>query len=109
MIQRQTKLRQKTFGKSGTRRIVPGQYLAVEPKGRTVMISARRQSSSTSSIAIPPRISLLEAHKDYAIIHHIVALDCRVRKSDVRRPQRGSGPTPSEPTRPDVRRSILLV
>lgn len=29
---------QETFGKSGCRRIVPGQYLAIEPKGRAVMI-----------------------------------------------------------------------
>ena len=27
-----------TFGKSGCRRIVPGQYLAIDPKGRAVMI-----------------------------------------------------------------------
>ena len=29
---------QETFGKSGCRRIVPGQFLAVDPKGRAVMI-----------------------------------------------------------------------
>nr|GEW42316.1 spliceosome-associated protein 130 A [Tanacetum cinerariifolium] len=28
------KVHQETFGKSGSRRIVPGQYLAVDPKGR---------------------------------------------------------------------------
>ena len=28
------------FGKTGCRRIVPGQYLAVDPKGRAIMISA---------------------------------------------------------------------
>ena len=27
-----------TFGKTGCRRIVPGQYLAADPKGRAVMI-----------------------------------------------------------------------
>ena len=32
------KVHQETFGKSGCRRIVPGQYLAVDPKGRSVMI-----------------------------------------------------------------------
>lgn len=31
-------IHQETFGKSGCRRIVPGQYLAVDPKGRAVMI-----------------------------------------------------------------------
>ena len=34
------KLLEETYGKSGCRRIVPGQYLAVDPKGRAVMISA---------------------------------------------------------------------
>jgi len=33
-----TKVHQETFGKSGCRRIVPGQYLAVDPKGRSAMI-----------------------------------------------------------------------
>lgn len=33
-------MHQETFGKSGCRRIVPGQYLAVDPKGRAVMIGA---------------------------------------------------------------------
>jgi splicing factor 3B subunit 3 len=34
------KIHQETFGKSGARRIVPGQYIAVDPKGRAVMIGA---------------------------------------------------------------------
>ncbi len=29
-----------TYGKSGCRRIVPGQYLACDPKGRAIMIGA---------------------------------------------------------------------
>ena len=33
-----SQIHQETFGKSGCRRIVPGQYLAVDPKGRAVMI-----------------------------------------------------------------------
>ncbi|KAJ6350170.1 hypothetical protein OIU78_006360 [Salix suchowensis] len=33
------KIHQETFGKSGCRRIVPGQYLAVDPKGRARHIS----------------------------------------------------------------------
>lgn len=32
------RVHQETFGKSGCRRIVPGQYLAIDPKGRAVMI-----------------------------------------------------------------------
>jgi splicing factor 3B subunit 3 len=27
-----------TFGKTGCRRIIPGQYIAVDPKGRALMI-----------------------------------------------------------------------
>ena len=34
------KLQQETFGKSGSRRTVPGQYLAVDPKGRSIMLGA---------------------------------------------------------------------
>lgn len=33
-----SQVHQETFGKSGCRRIVPGQYLAVDPKGRAIMI-----------------------------------------------------------------------
>lgn len=32
------KVHQETFGKTGCRRIVPGQYLAIDPKGRSIMI-----------------------------------------------------------------------
>lgn len=35
---------QETFGKSGCRRIVPGQYLAVDPKGRAIMIGKIRSN-----------------------------------------------------------------
>ena len=35
------KIHQETFGKSGCRRIVPGQFLAVDPKGRAVMIGEK--------------------------------------------------------------------
>ena len=34
------KVHQETFGKSGCRRIVPGQYLATDPKGRACMVAA---------------------------------------------------------------------
>ena len=74
------KLHQETFGKSGVRRIVPGQYLAADPKGRSVMISAmekaklvyilNRDTAAHLTISSP-----LEAHKNTAIIHHIVGLD----------------------------------
>ncbi|KAE9403897.1 hypothetical protein BT96DRAFT_964384 [Gymnopus androsaceus JB14] len=74
------KLHQETYGKSGARRIVPGQYLAVDPKGRSVMISSmekaklvyilNRDAAANLTISSP-----LEAHKNGAIIHHIVGLD----------------------------------
>ena len=32
------KVHQETFGRSGNRRVVPGQYLASDPKGRAVLI-----------------------------------------------------------------------
>ncbi|KAI7697896.1 hypothetical protein SSS_07850 [Sarcoptes scabiei] len=40
------KVHQETFGKSGCRRIVPGQYLAIDPKGRAVMIGAVEKQNS---------------------------------------------------------------
>ncbi|KAF9073666.1 CPSF A subunit region-domain-containing protein [Rhodocollybia butyracea] len=74
------KLHQETFGKSGARRIVPGQYLAVDPKGRSVMISAMEKSKlvyilNRDAAANLTISSPLEAHKNGAIIHHIVGLD----------------------------------
>ncbi|PLW12995.1 hypothetical protein PCANC_20927 [Puccinia coronata f. sp. avenae] len=74
------KLHQETYGKSGPRRVVPGQYLATDPKGRAVMIAAieksklvyilNRDSAANLTISSP-----LEAHKSNAIIHHIVGVD----------------------------------
>src|SRR5258706_2292823 len=74
------KLYQETYGKSGARRIVPGQYLATDPKGRSVMVSAmekaklvyvlNRDAAANLTISSP-----LEAHKHQAIIHYIVGVD----------------------------------
>jgi splicing factor 3B subunit 3 len=74
------KLHQETFGKSGARRIVPGQYLATDPKGRAVMIAAvekaklvyilNRDAAANLTISSP-----LEAHKNSTIIHNIVGVD----------------------------------
>ncbi|KAH9985372.1 mono-functional DNA-alkylating methyl methanesulfonate N-term-domain-containing protein [Russula vinacea] len=55
------KVHQETFGKSGARRIVPGQYLATDPKGRAVMIAAVEKSKL--------------AHRSSSIVHHIVGVD----------------------------------
>ncbi|CAG8605229.1 6855_t:CDS:10 [Paraglomus brasilianum] len=75
-----TKVHQETFGKSGCRRIVPGQYLAVDPKGRSAMIGAiekqklvyilNRDSAANLTISSP-----LEAHKSHTIVHHCIGLD----------------------------------
>ena len=65
------KIHQETFGKSGCRRIVPGQYMAADPKGRAVMISAaekqklvyilNRDSAARLTISSP-----LEGHSLFA-------------------------------------------
>ncbi|XP_077216205.1 spliceosome-associated protein 130 A [Tasmannia lanceolata] len=75
------KIHQETFGKSGCRRIVPGQYLAVDPKGRAVMIGAcekqklvyvlNRDTSARLTISSP-----LEAHKSYTIVYSVAGVDC---------------------------------
>lgn len=74
------KLHQETFGKSGCRRIVPGQYLAVDPKGRAVMIGAvekqklvyilNRDAQARLTISSP-----LEAHKGSTLVYHMVGVD----------------------------------
>lgn len=74
------KVHQETYGKTGCRRIVPGQYMAADPKGRAVMVAAvekqklvyilNRDSSANLTISSP-----LEAHKSHTINHHMVAVD----------------------------------
>ena len=74
------KIHQETYGKSGSRRIVPGEYLAVDPKGRACMIGAlekqkfvyvlNRDSDAQLTISSP-----LEAHKSFHITYDIVGLD----------------------------------
>ncbi|KAM7539389.1 hypothetical protein Aperf_G00000052295 [Anoplocephala perfoliata] len=74
------KIQQETFGKSGCRRIIPGQYLAVDPKGRALMVGAvekqklvyvmNRDSQARLTISSP-----LEAHKSNTFVYHIVGVD----------------------------------
>ncbi|RDW65780.1 DDB1/RSE1 family protein [Aspergillus mulundensis] len=69
-----------TFGKSGVRRVVPGQYLAVDPKGRACLIASveknklvyvlNRNSQAELTISSP-----LEAHKPQTLVFSIIALD----------------------------------
>jgi splicing factor 3B subunit 3 len=74
------KIHQETYGKTGCRRIVPGQYLAVDPKGRAFMIGAvekqkfvyimNRDTNNKLTISSP-----LEAHKSHTIIFDICGVD----------------------------------
>jgi splicing factor 3B subunit 3 len=69
-----------TFGKSGIRRVIPGQYLAVDPKGRACLISSaeknklvyvlNRNAQAELTISSP-----LEAHKPQTLVFALVALD----------------------------------
>ncbi|PAN03925.1 hypothetical protein PAHAL_1G029300 [Panicum hallii] len=75
------KVHQETFGKSGCRRIVPGQLLAVDPKGRALCIAAlekqklvyvlNRDAAARLTISSP-----LEAHKSNTLTFSLTALDC---------------------------------
>uniref|UniRef100_A0A915JI41 Splicing factor 3B subunit 3 n=1 Tax=Romanomermis culicivorax TaxID=13658 RepID=A0A915JI41_ROMCU len=74
------KIHQETFGKSGCRRIVPGEFLATDPKGRAIMIGAcekqklvyimNRDASARLTISSP-----LEAHKSQTICFCIAGVD----------------------------------
>ncbi|KAK8115046.1 Pre-mRNA-splicing factor rse-1 [Apiospora kogelbergensis] len=69
-----------TFGKSGLRRVIPGQYLACDPKGRACLIASveknklvyvlNRNSQAELTISSP-----LEAHKAGTLVLAMVALD----------------------------------
>ncbi|KAJ4252006.1 pre-mRNA-splicing factor rse1 [Fusarium torreyae] len=69
-----------TFGKSGVRRTVPGEYLAADPKGRACIIASieknklvyvlNRNSQAELTISSP-----LEAHKHGVLVLSLVALD----------------------------------
>lgn len=69
-----------TYGKSGIRRIVPGQYLAVDPKGRAALIASveknklvyvlNRDSAANVTISSP-----LEAHTPRTIVYDVISVD----------------------------------
>ncbi|KAK3380060.1 Pre-mRNA-splicing factor rse-1 [Lasiosphaeria ovina] len=69
-----------TFGKSGSRRVVPGQYLAADPRGRACLIASieknklvyvlNRNAQAELTISSP-----LEAHKHGVLVLSLVALD----------------------------------
>jgi splicing factor 3B subunit 3 len=69
-----------TFGKTGVRRVVPGQYLAVDPKGRATMIASveknklvyvlNRDANTNITISSP-----LEAHTPRTLVYTVVGVD----------------------------------
>jgi splicing factor 3B subunit 3 len=75
-----SRLHLETFGKSGVRRVVPGEYLAADPKGRACLIASveknklvyvlNRNSQAELTISSP-----LEAHKPGVLVLSMVALD----------------------------------
>ena len=74
------KVHQETYGRSGCRRIVPGEYLAMDPSGRACMIGAiekqkfvyvlNRDLHHKLTISSP-----LEAHKSGTLVYALTALD----------------------------------
>eukprot|EP00756_Hemistasia_phaeocysticola_P054666 Hpha_TRINITY_DN30578_c0_g1::TRINITY_DN30578_c0_g1_i1::g.193750::m.193750/K12830/SF3B3, SAP130, RSE1; splicing factor 3B subunit 3 len=74
------KIHQETFGRSGCRRAVPGQYLAVDPRGRATMIGAIEKQKfvyilSRDTDGRPSISSPLEAHKSSTVTYALVGLD----------------------------------
>ncbi len=73
-------MHQETYGKTGCRRVVPGQFLASDPKGRAIMCAAvekqklvyvmNRDASNRLTISSP-----LEAHKASTLVLGIVGVD----------------------------------
>jgi splicing factor 3B subunit 3 len=69
-----------TYGKSGVRRVVPGEYLAVDPKGRAIMVASIEKNklvyiltrSGQTDITIS---SPLEAHKPQTLVYYLLGLD----------------------------------
>lgn len=74
------RLHLETFGKSGVRRVIPGQYLACDPKGRACLIASveknklvyvlNRNAQAELTISSP-----LEAHRPHCLVFALVALD----------------------------------
>lgn len=73
-------LYQETFGKSGARRMVPGQWLTADPRGRSIMVGAIEKAKlvyvlnrNAEGKLFPS--SPLEAHKQNAIISAMIGVD----------------------------------
>lgn len=69
-----------TYGKSGIRRVIAGEYIGVDPKGRALIIGAierqkfvyvlNRDANAKLTISSP-----LEAHKSHMICHALTGID----------------------------------
>mmetsp|Transcript_8533 Transcript_8533/g.28705 ORF Transcript_8533/g.28705 Transcript_8533/m.28705 type:complete len:1198 (+) Transcript_8533:128-3721(+) len=75
------KVHQETFGKSGCRRVVPGQFLCADPKGRAICIGAIEKSKLVYVLNRDNKANLtisspLEANKSQTIVFHMCGLDC---------------------------------
>lgn len=69
-----------TFGKSGVRRVVPGEYLAVDPKGRAIMIASPEKNKLVYILTRSGQMDIsisspLEAHKPQTLIYCLIGLD----------------------------------
>ena len=75
-----TKIHQETFGKTGCRRIVPGEFLATDPKGRAIMIGAIEKQKFVYIINhdLENKMTIsspLEAHKAFSLCFDMIGLD----------------------------------
>ncbi|KAI1869836.1 uncharacterized protein JN550_005426 [Neoarthrinium moseri] len=69
-----------TFGKSGVRRVVPGQYLAADPKGRACLVASVERSKFIYVLDRNAQAELtisspLVAHRQGTIVLSLIALD----------------------------------
>eukprot|EP00388_Colpodella_angusta_P000978 GDKJ01003288.1.p1 GENE.GDKJ01003288.1~~GDKJ01003288.1.p1 ORF type:complete len:1384 (+),score=369.78 GDKJ01003288.1:37-4188(+) len=74
------KVLQETFGRSGCRRVVPGQYVAVDPKGRATIVAAVEKQKLVYNLNKDEnqRLSFsspIEAHRSNTVVHDMIALD----------------------------------
>lgn len=78
--ERFVKVIQETYGKTGCRRIVPGEYLAADPKGRVLLVGAVERQKFVYQMNRDQHNKLivsspLEAHKPHTLTLDICALD----------------------------------
>ncbi|PHH70791.1 hypothetical protein CDD82_6921 [Ophiocordyceps australis] len=81
-----SRVHMETYGKSGVRRVIPGEYLVCDPKGRAFLVASveknklvyvlNRIASADGNLAAELTISSpLEAHKPGTLVIAMVALD----------------------------------